>query len=145
MVLGGLRLLVGEVPLYSKHAPTLLSGRRGATICVRREGWTSARYRAVEPSSGSNVIPRRARPGLAGLGPHSGVHAACGVPRGMKRSLTSVHLARCAALPRALPTETKVESRTSQSKSGTSVNFSDSGKYCRAFLVRTRKLKAVTS
>ena len=32
---------------------------------------TSARYRAVEPSSGSNVIPRRARPGLAGLRPHS--------------------------------------------------------------------------
>ena len=31
---------------------------------------TSARYREVEPSSGSNVIPRRARPGLAGLGPH---------------------------------------------------------------------------
>ena len=30
-------------------------------------------YRAVEPSSGSNVIPRRARPGLAGLGPHKGV------------------------------------------------------------------------
>jgi len=32
---------------------------------------TSARYRAVEPSSGTNVIPRRARPGLAGLRPHS--------------------------------------------------------------------------
>ena len=31
---------------------------------------TSARYRAMEPISGSNVIPRRARPGLAGLGPH---------------------------------------------------------------------------
>ena len=31
--------------------------------------WTGPRYRAVEPSSGSNVIPRRARPGLAGLGP----------------------------------------------------------------------------
>ena len=27
---------------------------------------------AVEPSSGSNVIPRRARPGLAGLGPQAG-------------------------------------------------------------------------
>ena len=26
--------------------------------------------RAVEPSSGSNVIPRRACPGLAGLRPH---------------------------------------------------------------------------
>jgi len=26
---------------------------------------------AVEPSSGSNVIPRRARPGLAGLRPHT--------------------------------------------------------------------------
>ena len=32
---------------------------------------TSARYEAVELSSGSNVIPRRARPGLAGGGPHS--------------------------------------------------------------------------
>ena len=30
---------------------------------------TAARYRAVEPGSGSNVIPRRARPGLAGLRP----------------------------------------------------------------------------
>jgi len=29
-----------------------------------------ARYRTVEPSNGSNVIPKRARPGLAGLGPH---------------------------------------------------------------------------
>ena len=32
---------------------------------------TSARCRAVEPISGSNVIPTRARPGLAGLGPHN--------------------------------------------------------------------------
>ena len=32
---------------------------------------TSARYRAVEPKSGSNAIPRRARPGLAGLRPHT--------------------------------------------------------------------------
>ena len=32
---------------------------------------TSARYRAVEPSSGPIVIPRRARPGLAGLRPHT--------------------------------------------------------------------------
>ena len=31
----------------------------------------SAPYRAVELSSGSNVIPRRARPGLAGLRPHT--------------------------------------------------------------------------
>ena len=30
-----------------------------------------ARYRTVEPSNGSNFIPRRARPGLAGLGPHA--------------------------------------------------------------------------
>jgi len=28
------------------------------------------RYRAVEPSSGANVIPRRAHSGLAGLRPH---------------------------------------------------------------------------
>jgi len=32
---------------------------------------TSVRYRTVELSNGSNVIPRRARPGLAGLGPHT--------------------------------------------------------------------------
>ena len=32
---------------------------------------TYVRHRAVEPSSGSNVIPRRARPGLADLGPPS--------------------------------------------------------------------------
>ena len=31
---------------------------------------TSARYRAVEPSSGSNVIPRRACPDLAGPSPY---------------------------------------------------------------------------
>ena len=31
----------------------------------------SPRYRAVKPSSGSNVIPRRALPSLAGLRPHS--------------------------------------------------------------------------
>jgi len=39
--------------------------------CVSRTAThetTSARYRAVTPSSGSNVIPRRARPGLAALG-----------------------------------------------------------------------------
>ena len=34
-------------------------------------------YRAVEPSSGSNVIPRRARPGLAGLGPHQAGRLLC--------------------------------------------------------------------
>ena len=33
---------------------------------------TFARYRAMEPSNGSNVIPKRARPGLAGLGPQRG-------------------------------------------------------------------------
>jgi len=32
---------------------------------------TSAGYRVVEPISGSNVIPRRARPGLAGLRLHT--------------------------------------------------------------------------
>jgi len=31
--------------------------------------------RAVEPSNGSNVIPKRDRPGLAGLGPHNMLHA----------------------------------------------------------------------
>ena len=38
---------------------------------------TAARYRAVEPSSGSNVILRRARPGLAGLGIHMCAGAVC--------------------------------------------------------------------
>ena len=33
---------------------------------------TSARYRAVEPSNGYNIIPMRARPGLSDLGPHTG-------------------------------------------------------------------------
>jgi hypothetical protein len=37
---------------------------------MRPSGRARALYRAVEPSSGSNVIPKRARPGLAGLGPH---------------------------------------------------------------------------
>ena len=40
---------------------------------------TSTRYRAVEPNSGSNVILRRARPGLAGLRPHGG----CGQQKGL--------------------------------------------------------------
>ena len=31
----------------------------------------SSRYREMEPSSGSNLIPRRARPGLADLRPHT--------------------------------------------------------------------------
>ena len=41
---------------------------------------TSARYRAVEPSSGSNVIPRRARPVLAGLGLYIRVASTVSVP-----------------------------------------------------------------
>ena len=40
--------------------------------------------------------------------------------------------------PQALPTETKVESRTSQSKSGTSVNLSNSG-ICTHIRVRARR------
>ena len=32
---------------------------------------TSARDRAMDPSSGSNVIPRQAPPGPAGLRPHT--------------------------------------------------------------------------
>jgi hypothetical protein len=40
---------------------------------------------------------------------------------------TSVLLDRCAVLCRALPTETYVESGTSQGKSGTSGNLSNSG------------------
>ena len=46
---------------------------RLSSDCVFQE--TSARCRAVEPRSGSNVIPRRARPGLAGLRPHTTVVA----------------------------------------------------------------------
>ena len=55
--------------------------RLGAQLCLekldRHLGGTdvfqqkSARYRAVEPSSGSNVIPRRACPDLACLRPHT--------------------------------------------------------------------------
>ena len=37
-------------------------------LCIQE---TSARYGRVEPSNGSNDIPRRARPGLPGLGPHT--------------------------------------------------------------------------
>jgi len=43
-------------------------------LCMRRhgqDGFQVQGYRAVEASSGSNVIPRRVRPGLAGLRPHS--------------------------------------------------------------------------
>ena len=38
---------------------------------VRRARLRDPRYRAVGPSRGSDVIPRRARPGLAGLRPHT--------------------------------------------------------------------------
>ena len=48
-----------------------------ACVCADDRG---AAYRAVVPSSGCNVIPRRARPGLAGLRPPTlGVMAAKGV------------------------------------------------------------------
>ena len=62
---------------------------------------TSARYRAVEPGRGSNVIPKRARPGLASLKPcsakaareglvsASGYDACCcgtGVPRSQENA-----------------------------------------------------------
>ena len=40
------------------------------TICPERH----LPNRAVEPISGSNVIPRRARPGLSGLVPHDYPH-----------------------------------------------------------------------
>ena len=45
---GGGRVLMSQVPLYSTHP---------------------GRYEALS-QVGSNVIPRRARPGLAGLRPH---------------------------------------------------------------------------
>ena len=60
---------MSEVPLYPGTGPPQQTLEPLAHIYVFQE--TSARYRAVEPSSGSNVIPRRARPGLAGLRPHN--------------------------------------------------------------------------
>jgi len=48
-------------------------------------------------------------------------------PRGTARSCTESEAGLCQTRVRALPTETKVESGTSQSKSGTSVDFSNSG------------------
>jgi len=58
---------MSEVPLYM----WLEASAELTQFVSARLSETSARYRAVEPSSGSNVIPRRARPGLAGLRPHS--------------------------------------------------------------------------
>ena len=53
------------------------SSELSACVCADDRG---AAYRAVVPSSGCNVIPRRARPGLAGLRPPTlGVMAAKGV------------------------------------------------------------------
>ena len=75
--LGGGLFLMSEVPLYSggAHRATHRSSPASGTDrdvpglssdeCI---GKTSARCGAVEPSSGSNVIPRRARPGPAGPG-----------------------------------------------------------------------------
>ena len=41
----------------------------GQSVLLR--GRRHRRDKAGQPSSGSNVIPRRARPGLAGLRPHN--------------------------------------------------------------------------
>ena len=57
-----------EILVVHRVVPTNLSTPLLSSDDVSQE--TSARYRAVEPSSGSNVIPRWARPGLAGLRPH---------------------------------------------------------------------------
>ena len=52
----------------AKHAPLSVPTTLSSDDVFQQ---TSARYRAVEPSSGSNVISRRARPGLAVLRPHT--------------------------------------------------------------------------
>ena len=59
---------MGEVPLYRVPRAPKGHGFIGPDDVLQE---TSARYRAVEPSSGSNVFPRRARPGLTGLRPHA--------------------------------------------------------------------------
>ena len=59
---------------------------------------TSARYRAEEPSSGSNVIPRRARPGLAGLRPHTSL-SLCQVSRSSSWTCARTGTLRSGALP----------------------------------------------
>jgi hypothetical protein len=68
------KLLAKEVLPPYRHSNTVLEYYPPTDI-PRHQGpddvfqETSARYRAVEPSTGSNVIPRRARPGIAGLRP----------------------------------------------------------------------------
>ena len=67
-VFGDIQLLIGD---HSRHvlgvcpSPETLS--RSPEYVFQE---ASARYRAEEPSSGSSIIPRRVRPGLAGLRPH---------------------------------------------------------------------------
>ena len=56
--------LMSEVPLYG----TAEAGRPGGAMMYSKRHLPV--YRAVEPSSGSNIIPRRAHPDLAGLSPH---------------------------------------------------------------------------
>ena len=63
------------------HGPALHAPRLSSEDVFQE---TSARYdtcRAVEPSSGSNVIPRRARPGLARLRSHSVNSTQCAAAR----------------------------------------------------------------
>jgi len=58
---------MSEVPLYARLSARTSPDRPGDAGTGE---YVAYRYRAVEPNSGSNVIPRRARPGLAGLRPH---------------------------------------------------------------------------
>ena len=57
-----------EISLYSRERSLYTDKYR----FTKRASGPPREPGAVEPSSGSNVIPRRARPGLAGLGPHIG-------------------------------------------------------------------------
>ena len=56
-----------EPPLIIFTRPAAVRGLVGTVRAATR----LSSDRAVEPSSGSNVIPRRARPGLAGPRPHT--------------------------------------------------------------------------
>jgi hypothetical protein len=80
--------LMSEAPLYILHAGTRLVEREASLTrsdppprrTQRELGYEDlGQLGKDEPASGchwsngSNGIPRRARPGLAGLGPHTGV------------------------------------------------------------------------
>ena len=91
---------------------------------------TSARYRAVEPSSGSNMIPRWARPSLAGLRPHSSTNL-----QGVRRNFTPKDVifpkshqkssTRSTTLPNHTPTRwpTRVSLGQSLTQDGSNLSF----------------------